>query len=233
MKTNNKYIFSLVAGFCITLTAALLFLPESTMAFLIFLLITLVCTCATYAILTLMDKQVFRTWIHLAVLRIDKKLDIANIRTISAYLLSFLYHVLEQNKGSLSFNLGAEPSCLLAPGNGINHRESTVFFRFACISPEKPEMELAVMRQVIQAYVWGELSNYGIPGLRSCFQSRVYGALPSVYVDQVYYSESRHTLYIEVLYICTEEGAKYAVKAHQRDNTQTQSEKEVFDDEVC
>ena len=98
--------------------------------------------------------------------------------------------------------------------------------------PQKPDIKNKVLRQLIQSFVNTELINFGIVGLVAYFNSNVYGTIPSVYIDRLEYIEQTKTLNFAVLYICTEEDARYVANAEKRYNAVSLSEKEVFDDEI-
>lgn len=188
--------------------------------------------CLAYFFLSLLNKNV----IKLRILEWCKKMDDRGLliyaKRTALYLQAFLYGILEQNKDTLSLPVGNDISCLLAPGSGFQTRKNSVFYRFSLLLPEKPDMDRRTMEQLLRGYVWTELSQYGIPGLYSVFQSKNHGVLPSVYIDRLLYNEKQHTLLIDLLYICTEESATYAVEAHKRNCAETAPTVDVFDDDV-
>lgn len=188
--------------------------------------------CIAYIFLSLLNKNV----IKLRLLQWSKKIDDRGLllyaKRTALYLQNFLYGIIEQNKATLSLPVGNDISCLLAPGSGFQTRKNSVFYRFSLLLPEKPDMDLRTMEQLLRSYVWTELSQYGIPGLYSVFQSKNHGVLPSVYIDRLLYNEKQHALLIDLLYICTEESATYAVDAYKRNCAEAAPTVDVFDDDV-
>lgn len=98
--------------------------------------------------------------------------------------------------------------------------------------PEEPAYDEKTLKELIQSYVDSELINYGIAGLKSYFNSRAYGAVPSVYVDRAYYNESQHMLNFALIYACAEDDVNYLIKARQRDKEKVQVERSVYDEEL-
>lgn len=197
-----------------------------------YILLTVILACLAYATLRLLDRNIVKVWLQQRMKRLNEKMVFQNAKSTSFYLQSFIFEILNQNRPTLHLPLGSDMACLLAQGSGFYYRCSTVFYRFSLLVPEKPEMDDRTMRQIVQAYMWTELRQYGISGLSPCFQSKVHGLLPSIYLDRIVYNEASHTLCFDILYIYTEESAAYAVMAHKRDTAQATPDAEVFDDDV-
>ena len=93
-------------------------------------------------------------------------------------------------------------------------------------------MDEKTLRSIIRNYLWAALGNYGIEGLAATYTSPAYGPLLSVFLDRVWYDKALHLLNLELLYIRSEEAARYALSAVERDKAKPQVEPEVFDDEI-
>ncbi len=197
-----------------------------------YILVTILIACVAYAFLRLLDKNIVKQWFRQWTKKLDNKMLLVNAKGIAFYLQAFLYDILNQNKSMLHLPLSSDMSCLLAPGSGFYYRSNSMFYRFSLLVPEKPEMDDRTIRQIVQSYMWTELRQYGISGLSPCFQSKVHGLLPSLYLDRIIYNEVSHTLCFDILYIYTEQSATYAVMAHKRDSAQAAPDAEVFDDDV-
>ena len=154
-----------------------------------------------------------------------------NADVVSFRLKHFLFGVLSRNNQVLHLPLGEDFGCLSPRELIYGYRGKCIFYNFDLILPQQPDMDIEVLRQIIQSFIDRELDHYGITALNSCFHSKAMGRnYWSVYLDRLTYIEAQHRLSFEVLYICSEESAKYLVKAIQRDKRNTQPEVEVFDD---
>lgn len=198
----------------------------------LYLLLTLFLACIAYAFVRLLDKKLIKQRMQAWAAKVSHKLLLIHAEETSIYLQSFLYSVLVQNKAMLSLPVGCDSSCLLAPGSGFHVRKNAVFYRYALLMSDKPELDRKALQQIMRAYIWTELSQHGIPGLPHAFLSKVYGLVASVYLDRILYNEEQHTLYIDILYVSSEDSATYAVEANKRDNASAVPAAEVFDDEV-
>ncbi len=237
----------LIIGACIALISLIIYLQgdvptvpaEAAKDFAVYLACFLVCcfgivpaAVVFMIIVGLIWSQSFRTAAKLAADKLAAWIQTKNVAVIYPRLQCFLYEVLSLSSDILHLPLGQDPSCLTPCGKGAYTRCNCVFYPFALLMPEAPEMEESTLRQLMQSCVYAELNNYGVAGLRSCFQSRTNGSFFSIYIDRVRYHEKQHLLTFDVLYICTEETAKYAQEAIKRDTKHFAPEQEVFDDEV-
>lgn len=186
-----------------------------------------------YAVLyKTIDRKSVRTKLHIIGNQISERIRMKNSNTIYPHLHSFLYETLVRNNDTLNLPLRKDYSAITPRGYRTIFRYGCVFYIFQIVIPQKPDIDDKVLRQLIQSFVNTELINYGIVGLGSYFNSRVYGTIPSVYIDRLEYIEQTKTLNFAVLYICTEEDARYVVNAEKRYNSVPTPEKEVFDDEI-
>lgn len=192
----------------------------------------LILVITAFGILSFVNKNSVMTKFQLLGIRISERISTKNINSIYPPLLSFFYLVLERNNEFLKLPLGNDYSALIPNGFRPIYRQGCIFYIFQLVMPIKPDYDEKTLKQLIQSYIDSELINYGIAGLKSCFNSRVYGAVPSVYVDRAFYNESQHMLNFAVIYACTEDDVCYIVKAKQRDNGTEQAERTVYDDEI-
>ncbi len=176
-----------------------------------------------------LDWSAIRTAINIAAHRISFKIAANNAGAVYPYIQSFLYFVLSQNREFLHLPLGKDASCLAPAGYSPAYRSGCVFYRFHLIAPEKPDMDIPLLRQIIQSYIVAEAQNYGINGLPPVFQSKAVGTMPSVFLDRLYYDEGMHFIGFDVLYIDNENAAVYARKAIMREAALKQPEAEVTD----
>ena len=179
-----------------------------------------------------LDLKSIDTRISLLANKISEKTRVKNTNVIYPNLLAFFYEVLEKNNETLNLPLGNDYSALIPCGYKPIFRNGSMFYIFQIVTPEKPDTEDNVLCQLMRTFVSSELINYGIAGLSSYFSSKVYGNVPSVYVDRVYYNARQKMLNIAVQYICTEEDCNYFAKAVERDNKTPEIEGEVYDDEL-
>lgn len=171
--------------------------------------------------------------IHRLGLAVSAYMREKNAKVFAYRLQYFLYGVLRRNNEFLHLPLGQDFSCLAPRELSYSHRENCVFYHFTLITPEQTEMDMNTLSKIIQGYIEGELYNYGITGLGSCFTSRQAGhRYWSVYLDRVTYDEMRHWLTFDLLYICTEKAAEYVAKAIQRDTASINIVREIIDDEL-
>lgn len=185
-----------------------------------------------YCLSKFIDKKDVKTKIRLWCIKLSEQIRLKNIKAIYPPLLSFLYFVLERNNEFLNLPLGQDCSALIPNGYNPIYRQGRVFYIFQIVMPEKPAYDEKTLKQLIQSYIDSELINYGIAGLSSYFKSRVYGAVPSIYVDRAYFNEKQHMLNFAVIYACTEDDVNYIANAKQRDIKTAQAERTVYDDEV-
>lgn len=147
-------------------------------------------------------------------------------------LQSFLYGILSRNSEFLHLPVGKDAGCLTPRGFSASYRNNCVFYHFDLIAADAPEMDLETLRKILQDYVDKELFNYGIAGLGATYISATEGKFFSVYLDRVSYNAAQHCLSLDVLYVCTDEAARYVHKAAQRETAPTQPEREVFDSDL-
>ena len=159
-------------------------------------------------------------------------LALKNARVVYPCLQYFLFFVLSQNREFLQIPLGRDASSLTPQGYAPAYRSRCVFYRFQLVMPDKPEMDEKTMRLVLQNYITGELMNYGISGLSSCYLDPKIGRIPSVFIDRVFFDEAAHYLTLDVLYVCTAEAAEYVKKAIHMDSASKQPDRTVYDDEA-
>lgn len=221
---NNSLVYNLPITFSSIVSHFGVFIGSSVAG--------LILVITAFGILSFVDKNSVMTKFQLFGIRISERIRTKNINTIYPPLLSFFYLVLERNNEFLKLPLGNDYSALIPNGFRPIYRQNSVFYIFQLVMPFKPDYDEKTLKQLVQSYIDSELINYGIAGLKSCFNSRVYGVVPSVYVDRAYYNESQHMLNFAVIYACTEDDACYIIKAKQRDKEEAQVEKSVYDDEL-
>lgn len=202
---------SLLACAGITLVAAVLFAGIVRMLF------------------TFLDWSAVRTAINLAVHRLSFKIASKNAGSIYPCIQHFLYFVLSQNREFLRLPLGKDATCLVPAGYVPAYRSGCVFYRFQLIAPEKPEMDISLLRQIIQSYIVAEIHNHGISGLPAVFLSKTIGTMPGLFLDRVYYDEGMRFIGFDVLFIDNENAAVYARNAVMRDAAPKQTAVEVTD----
>lgn len=198
----------------------------------LFLVIVFLCVFA-FAVYKFIDHTTAKTQLHLLGNDISARLRLKSANRVYPCLLSFLYFVLDRNNEFLKLPLGKDCSALIPNGYKPIFRQNSLFYLFQLVMPEKStSFDDVTLKKLIQSYIDNELINYGIAGLNSCFNSRIYGNVPSVVVDRVYYNEKQHMLNFSVLYVCTEEDVKYAIRAEKRDKKLPENKETVYDDEL-
>ncbi len=245
MKNTKLAVFCSILVFLVISVVFYVYYVDSTMtpvsitsimdfvalySILVFLLMIL--PLIFFGICKIIDRKSVRTKIHIIGNQISERVRMKNTTTIYPYLHSFLYETLVRNNDTLNLPLGKDYSAITPRGYRPIFRYGCVFYIFQIVMPQKPDIDDKVLRQLIQSFVNTELINYGIVGLGSYFNSSVYGTIPSVYIDRLEYVEQTKTLNFAVLYICTEEDARYVANAEKRYNSVPTPEKEVFDDEI-
>lgn len=159
------------------------------------------------------------------------KIETKNTAVIYPRLQDFLYFVLMRKNDFLNLPLGKDMACLSPYGHLHIFRRKCVFYRYVLTCPQQPELDCGTLRQIIQSYIVEELNNYGAGYLEATY---AYGnmVLPGVFLDRIFYDDTRHCLVFDVLYVCTNAAAEYVIAAYKRDNAQVQLEQEIFDDEL-
>lgn len=185
-----------------------------------------------YCLSKFISKKDIKTKIQSWCLKLSEHIRTKNINTIYPPLLSFFYFVLERNNEFLKLPLGKDCSALIPNGYKPIYRQGKVFYIFQLVMAEEPIYDEKTLKELIQSYIDSELINYGIAGLKSCFNSRVHGAVPSVYVDRAFFNESQHMLNFALIYACTEDDINYLITARQRDKEKVQVERSVYDEEL-
>lgn len=185
-----------------------------------------------YFTIKAISSSALRTTAHRIGLWLTQRMDMKNSSYLNPLLLNNLYHVLRANNDVLQLPLGQDASALIPNGYCAIPRAGVVFYRYQLIMPEAPSMDEKTLRSIIRNYLWATLGNYGIEGLAATYTSPAYGPLLSVFLDRVWYDEALHLLNLELLYIRSEEAARYALSAVERDKAKPQVEPEVFDDEI-
>lgn len=176
-----------------------------------------------------LDWSTIRTAVNLAAHRLSFRFAAKNAGNIYPCIQQFLYFVLSQNQEFLHLPLGKDASCLNPVGYSPAYRSGCVFYRFQLIVPDKPEMDIPLLRQIIQSYIVGEIQNHGIAGLPAVFQSISVGTMPSLFLDRIYFDEGMHFLGFDVLFVDNENAAVYARNAVIRNVASKQSPVEVSD----
>lgn len=203
---------------------------------LIFLAISLPCLVLLFwglwSVLWVLDRPAVKTGAHLLAGFLSRKIALKNARVVYPCLQYFLFFVLSRNREFLQIPLGQDASSLTPQGYAPAYRSRCVFYRFQLVMPDKPEMDEKTMRLVLQNYITGELMNYGISGLSSCYLDPKIGRIPSVFIDRVFFDEAAHYLTLDVLYVCTAEAAEYVKKAIHMDSAPKQPDRTVYDDEA-
>lgn len=185
-----------------------------------------------YLLFYLFQNPHIKTAIHLLANKLSAKVRLKNTNIIYPRLCEFLYETLEINKDFLKLPIGQDCSSLVPKGFRPIYRQDCNFYIFQLVMPEKPSCDEKTLKQLVQSYIDGELINFGCAGLSSCFNSRTYGIVPSVYIDRLHYIESQHMLNFAVIYACSEDDACYIVKAKQRDKEEAQVARSIYDDEL-
>lgn len=156
-----------------------------------------------------------------------------NAVQIAPALQYFLYCVLRRNKDSLGIDPGPHCGSLSPNGRAATFRNGAAFYCFELVLPSAPEMDIALIRQLANQFIFAELSNYGIANLPSFFTVSNGKTCPSVYLGRLDYDDVRHILIFELLFVCSDQAANALVMAWERDKPKTaQPELEVFDDEI-
>lgn len=182
--------------------------------------------------LSFLNWQAVRTGLRLVAHRISAKAAAKNAAYVYPCLQHFLYYVLSQNREFLRLPLGKDASCLVSCGYAPAYRSGCVFYRFKLVSPEPPEIELALLRLIVQNYITSELMNYGIAGLPSSYQNKGVGTFPSVFLDRIFYDEGQHYLTFDILFVDNPDAAWYVGRAIQYEATPKQPEIEVTDSDL-
>ena len=185
-----------------------------------------------WSVLWVLDRPAVKTGAHLLAGFLSRKIALKNARVVYPCLQYFLFFFLFRNKEVLQIPLGRDASSLTPQGYAPAYRSRCVFYRFQLVMPDKPEMDEKTMRLVLQNYITGELMNYGISGLSSCYLDPKIGRIPSVFIDRVFFDEAAHYLTLDVLYVCTAEAAEYVKKAIHMDSAPKQPDRTVYDDEA-
>lgn len=188
--------------------------------------------CVAYATLRLVERDAIRTRLQLLANRLSFRTQQKYAATVYRCLQLFLYDTLRQNSSTLQLPLGQDASCLVPRGYATQFRSGCLFYRFELVMPQAPEMDIAILRQIIQQHIDAELINYGIGGLTASFRHPTYGLMPSVYLDRMNYDKEAHLLQFALIYIASPETAQYACNARKRDTKKVEIEQEVFDDEL-
>lgn len=173
------------------------------------------------------------TSFRLFLLNRRKALAQKNAAQIAPALQYFLYTVLRRNKNSLGIDPGPDCGSLSPNGRAATFRNGAAFYCFELVLPSAPEMDIALIRQLANQFIFAELSNYGIANLPSFFTVSNGKTCPSVYLDRLDYDDVRHILIFELLFVCSDQAANALEVAWERDKPKTaQPEIEVFDDDV-
>lgn len=207
-------------------------LPQIFYYVMICLVMVVLFAFIAFMMFKFIDSKTVKTTIHLISNKINIRILSKNNRSIQPYLLSFLYETLERNNDFLKLPLGKDYSALIPNGFNFVCRQGCVFQIFQLVVPEKLDVEDNILKKLTKSYIYSELLNYGIAGLNNFYNSRIYGKIPTVFIDRVYYNESQHMLNFEVLYVCTENDTNYVIKAEKRDNKSPEIERTVYDDEL-
>lgn len=177
------------------------------------------------------DADAAETRIRLLSMRFFQWLRRKNTEQIYPCLQNFLYRILRENEEVLKLPFGKDALCLSPQGIKITDRKGCIFYVFRLLIPLGFEGEERALRELVQSYIWAELQNYGVEGLKSTFfnAKEVYW---SIYLDRLRIDNDTHAITFELLYVSSSESLQYLKQAIQRDRTQTQGEPEVYDDEL-
>lgn len=181
-----------------------------------------------FVLFLFLDYQALRTAIHLTANKLSAHQITKNSNKIAPCLQAFLFETIKRNNDMLHIPLGQDISSLNSVGYSV--RNNCVFYRFNIVS-DKPDYDNNMIQQILQSIITSELKHYGIYGLSAIYSS-VTTHCQSIYVDRVYYDEDNHTLSLDILYICTEQSAKYWQNAMLRNTKQVEAERTVYDDEI-
>ena len=185
-----------------------------------------------YGLFCFFSSEAVTTWFRLMANRLAARLQGKNSENIYPCLQQFLFEVLRKNKETLRLPVGQDATCLTPRGCSTSFRKNCVFFHFALIAPEKPDIDCNVLCQVVREYIWAELRNYGISGLSAGFSVNEQRTICTVFLDRVTYDEKLHLLGFDILYITSANSAQYALQAFQRDKDEVTPEREFCDDEL-
>lgn len=162
-----------------------------------------------------------------------KALAQKNAAQIAPALQYFLHNVLRRNKEVLGIDPGPDCGSLSPNGRIVAFRHNTLFYVFELVVPTAPEMELDMIKRIINQFVFSELNNYGAVNLPSYFDTSTGKAYPSIYLDRLTYDDICHTLIFEVLFVGSDQAANALVMAWERDKPKAaQPEIEVYEDEI-
>ncbi len=248
MNQKKEYLkIAIVLGAVILCFAVIVFIrscPELIPEFVMDEMPGIICTTALsffsffpiiaicYLLIRVFQSDSFVEWLRLLSIRIASQIQHRNIATIYPLVQQFLYDLLCANNGTLRLPMGQDARCLTPRGTATGFRKNCVFLRFELILSEPLDMNTDTLQQIIQQYIWAELTNHGIVGLNAYFQHPTYGSVPSVYLDWVRYIQEQNILQFSVLFISTPDAAKYAVEAYKQRTAPTKPEREVYDDEL-
>lgn len=190
-------------------------------------LLFLICSILVFGILWFLNKDIFKTYLHLMAKKITAKQLCSNTNIVTPCLQMFLYEVLKKNKEITLLPVGKDMSCLSPDTYYL--RENCVFYRFKLTSTQ-PEYDNNQLKEIIQGLINSELNSFGIINLSPIYNSKTMNCY-SVYIDSIFYDGENNCVIFDMLYICTENSAKYFQKAVNR-NTKSVENKVIYDDEI-
>lgn len=180
-----------------------------------------------YFIFCLLQSESIKTAIHLFVNKVTARQLAKNADVIYPCLQAFLYEVMKKNDIlHIPIQDVSSVNCV-----GYSVKQDCVFYRYSINALDKPNYENDLLQKTLQSLIQNELKHYGIFGLSATYKS-ITALCYSVYADRVFYDEDNHALIIDVLYICTENSAKYYQNAIKRDNDNHNNMEDIYDDEV-
>lgn len=206
-------------------------IPSYIMLTFVFCMVSVLAILIVYLIMEFIDVSTIHTAVSILGNKLSSYVAMKNSEKIYPCLQMFLFTVLNNNRQALKLPQLQNVSSLSPRGVSVSVRNRCAFYQFELLSPEPPEYDLKMLQQIIQLYIEAEICNYGISGLNSVYKSGS-GTYISVYLDRVHYDEANYTYKFDVVYVCTEQSAKYMAHAIKRDVPTAQKERDVYDDEL-
>lgn len=179
-----------------------------------------------YILFLFFDNPSYQTAIHIFARKKCEQRANKNAPYIASYLSCFLYEVIKKND---IVDIPVSDTSINYSGYAI--RKNSVIYRFIIPVADMPDVDEYNLQKILQNTVIGQLNHYGITGLSSVYQDTT-TIVPSVYIDRILYSEEKHLVAVDVLYICTSKDLLYYQNAVRENNNKNKAERTVYDDEV-
>lgn len=169
-----------------------------------------------------------KTAIRLYLSKLENRMLTKNSNTIFPCIHYFIFQVLKLNNDILQLPITEDISSVIPMKFYV--RDNCVFYRVGIICPEKPRY-FDSLKTLVQNYIVSALGAYGIAGLSKVYCSINYN-LYSLFLDKVEYEDKHKMLLFDILYVCTEDSAKYCLSNQQKNNNDLNGNRTVYDDEV-